>query len=194
MAAEQTEGKAMEKPGSSEAPDLKRKAQEVIGGGPRGTSSWAILKDLHMSIIDGGVSILKQGLSRLTGAVCGPNFGTGEKPSAVPEDSGALSGLVIGTSAKADSGMPGEDEPCVTGARDSGQDEPAAFGVDWIDDLLEELDSSILTPGGAQKSESSLAQRDTQGSGGLQSSDKNPVVTKDANHGSIEQTTEHPGF
>src|SRR5262250_766889 len=91
MAAEQSGADTPEKANGPKPSYFKLKARESLGEDAKGTSSWSFLKELKISLVDGGVSILKQGISKLTGAFSGADLPEGGSPvtSATPAEAPA---------------------------------------------------------------------------------------------------------
>lgn len=145
MAAEQTEDKAPDQTSNSQAPYLKFSAREALNEGPKTSSSWSILKELKMSILDGGVSILKKGISKITGSVSGFDASQLEKKPLAQENRAPEPGRAAASSETAGSSAP-VAEKSAAGKDDTSQDAQADFGGDWIDDLLAELDATDLEP------------------------------------------------
>jgi len=141
MTADQTGGNAPEE--KPRAPYLKLKARESLGDDAKGTGTWSILKDMKISLVDGGVSILKQGLSKLTGAFSGRDLPKADDLAPTPVNRGTQTDGAIGAQQLTVDG--GGTAPAVVGSPGS-QEETSAFGFDWVDNLLEELDASHPIP------------------------------------------------
>jgi hypothetical protein len=145
MAADHTgDNGAQEKPAT---PYLRLKARESLGDDPKGTNSWSILKQMKISLVDGGVSILKQGISKLTGAFSGRDLPMAGDLAPTPVNSGTQSDGVIQARGTVDSGRHVDEETVPSRVGDAASEEDtAAFGFDWVDNLLEELDASHPLP------------------------------------------------
>src|SRR4030095_320017 len=101
MASEHIEGKALDNKGSSGAPQIKQTAKQYLNDSPRGTGSWQLLKDLRMSIVDGGINILKQGMGKLPGATTSAEGPSDQKQTPASQTAGTGSGSPARTASSA---------------------------------------------------------------------------------------------
>src|SRR5262249_8822533 len=109
-------GSRVEELGTAQA----KRVADYLEDKARETSSWSILKDLRVSIIDSGVSILRKGLSMLSGNAEKTEDASGDKQPPKPTEEGG-------------------DGKGGNGAPDAGKDaeNPAELGGDWIDNMVD---------------------------------------------------------
>jgi len=109
-------GSRVEELGTAQA----KRVADYLEDKARETSSWSILKDLRVSIIDSGVSILRKGLSMLSGNAEKTEDASGDKQPPKPTEEGG-------------------DGKGGNGAPDAGKDaeNPTELGGDWIDNMVD---------------------------------------------------------
>jgi len=131
--------KAADKPGGTATPHLKQTAQQYIDVSPRGTSSWQLLKDLRVSIVDGGMNVLKSGMGKLSGAARSAGAGKAESGAAPSQDSETR----LGATTRSDVNATGMTQPQPVEANNAvkshegSQTQAELLGGDWVDHLID---------------------------------------------------------
>lgn len=142
MAAEKTGGNSPDN-NAKAVPHLKQMAQQYLNTSPRGTSSWQMLKDLRLSIVDGGVNILKSGVDKLTGTSRNPKPVSDTKQTASTQESATKESDKASTerniSGKTESEVVNQTQISTIESNHIGEHPTEAVGGDWVDYLMDSI-------------------------------------------------------